>query len=63
MPFQEPLRTEVDGVPVWFTDVPGPCMGGVLFRVGRQDETLSTHGITHAVEHLALGPLAPAAST
>jgi hypothetical protein len=35
-------------------------MGGVIFRVGRQDETLATHGITHVVEHLALGPLASA---
>ena len=60
MPFQEPLRAEIDGVPVWFTDVPGPCMGGLIFRVGRADETLSTHGITHAVEHLALRPLAAA---
>lgn len=60
MPFQEPLRAEIDGVPVWFTDVPGPCMGGLIFRVGRADETLSTHGITHAVEHLALRPLVAA---
>lgn len=27
---------------------------GLLFRVGRADETLSTSGITHLVEHLAL---------
>ncbi|MGZ8629505.1 MAG: hypothetical protein ACXWZF_00855 [Actinomycetota bacterium] len=60
MPFQEPLRAEVDGVPVWFTDVPGPCMGGLIFRVGRADEALSTHGISHTVEHLALRPLASA---
>ena len=59
MPFPEPQRTEVDGLPVWFTDVPGPCMGGLVFRVGRCDESLVTSGINHIIEHLALGPLLP----
>jgi zinc protease len=57
MPFPEPVSTEVDGVPVWYTDVGGPCMGGLVFRTGRADETLPTAGINHLVEHLALFPL------
>lgn len=32
----------------------GRYRAGLLFRVGRADETLSTAGITHLVEHLAL---------
>jgi zinc protease len=54
MPFPEPVATEVDGVRVWYTDVGGPCMGGLIFRTGRADETLPTAGINHLVEHLAL---------
>jgi predicted Zn-dependent peptidase len=30
----------------------GQLTAGLLFRVGRADETLSTAGITHLVEHL-----------
>ena len=59
MPFQEPERVDVDGIPVWFTDVPGPCMGGLVFRTGRIDETLVNAGINHIVEHLALYPFEP----
>jgi hypothetical protein len=47
-------RTEIDGVPVFWTDVPGPCLGTLVFRTGFADETLPTSGVTHAVEHLAL---------
>ena len=54
MPFPEPVAAEVDGVRVWYTDVGGPCMGGLVFRTGRADETLPTAGINHLVEHLAL---------
>jgi hypothetical protein len=57
MPFPEPVATEVDGVRLWYTDVGGPCMGGLVFRTGRADETLPTAGINHLVEHLALFPL------
>ncbi|MEU8464317.1 insulinase family protein [Streptomyces sp. NPDC029003] len=32
----------------------GPVTAGLLFRVGRADETLATSGVTHLVEHLAL---------
>nr|WP_230416056.1 insulinase family protein [Micromonospora tarapacensis] len=33
---------------------------GLTFRVGTADETLSRHGITHLLEHLALAPLGTA---
>ena len=59
MPFQEPELVLVDGIPVWCTDVPGPCMGGLIFRTGRIDETLVNGGINHIVEHLALYPFEP----
>ena len=52
-------RDHVDGIPVWCTDVPGPCMGGLIFRTGRVDETLVNGGINHIVEHLALFPFEP----
>ena len=54
---------EVDGVPVaYFPDgaIPGPLSGGLVFGVGRADETLPNAGITHLVEHLALNPVGPA---
>ena len=51
---EQPQRTERGGIPVWFSDVPGPCFASLMFRVGIADETLSTCGITHLVEHLAL---------
>lgn len=48
-------RHVVDGVEL----VHGPLLedewaGGIMFRVGRADETLSTSGLSHLVEHLAL---------
>lgn len=47
-------ETDVDGVPTLVAPVPGPLRAGLVFRVGRADETLSRTGITHLVEHLAL---------
>jgi hypothetical protein len=42
-----PLQlTEVDGVPCFWADAPGPCTAGLLFRVGRADEQLAAAGIT-----------------
>lgn len=52
-----PEVNEVDGVPVFSTDIPGPLRAMLIFRVGAVDETLPTHGITHLVEHLAMFPL------
>jgi predicted Zn-dependent peptidase len=51
----EILRTEVDGVPVyWAAEAPGPLRAAIMFRAGRADETLAGSGKTHLVEHLAL---------
>ncbi|MCL6667617.1 M16 family metallopeptidase [Streptomyces panaciradicis] len=47
-------HTTVDGIPALFAPRPGPLTAGLLFRVGRADETLPTTGVTHLVEHLAL---------
>jgi hypothetical protein len=45
---------EVDGVPVLIGSGPGPMRAGLMFRVGRVDESLASGGISHLVEHLAL---------
>ncbi len=46
---------EIDGVPVLFAEREGSVIsGGIMFRVGWADETFTTAGITHLVEHLAL---------
>ncbi|WP_426504981.1 M16 family metallopeptidase [Dactylosporangium sp. McL0621] len=50
-----PVRpAEVDGVPVLLAPYAGPMRAGLMFRVGRADETAATAGVTHLVEHLAL---------
>jgi hypothetical protein len=46
-------RTEIDGVPAVWANVPGPLRAGLVFRAGFADETLPQHGMTHLVEHLA----------
>ncbi len=47
--------TEIDGVPVLFAEREGSAItAGIMFRVGWADETFTTSGITHLVEHLAL---------
>ena len=51
-------RTEIDGVPVFWSDVPGPRTGSLMFGVGRAHEPATEGGISHLVEHLALAPLA-----
>ncbi|MFD3869822.1 M16 family metallopeptidase [Streptomyces sp. NPDC058623] len=47
-------HTTVGGIPTLLAPGSGPVTAGLLFRVGRADETLATSGITHLVEHLAL---------
>jgi predicted Zn-dependent peptidase len=47
-------QTEVDGIPTLIAPTAGPMRAGLVFRVGRADETLARGGITHLVEHLAL---------
>ena len=46
--------TTINGVPVLWASGHGPMAAGLIFRVGRADETLATSGVTHLVEHLAL---------
>src|SRR5206468_11791453 len=50
---KEPIRTEVDGIPLLWVEDEKPLKAALMFRVGRADETLRTCGITHIVEHLA----------
>jgi predicted Zn-dependent peptidase len=50
-------RSCVDGVPVFWTKSGDEMLAGLVFRVGRADESLARGGITHTVEHLALYPL------
>ncbi|MGW8778527.1 M16 family metallopeptidase [Streptomyces sp. NPDC055796] len=47
-------ETTVDGIRTVLAPRSGLLTAGLLFRVGRADETLATSGITHLVEHLAL---------
>ncbi|MGW7139616.1 M16 family metallopeptidase [Streptomyces xanthophaeus] len=47
-------HTAVNGIRTLLAPRSGPVTAGLLFRVGRADETLATSGITHLVEHLAL---------
>jgi len=51
------LRTEVDGVPVFWRQGPPPLSAALVFGVGRRDETFLSGGITHLVEHLTMRPL------
>ncbi|MEO3743088.1 insulinase family protein [Plantactinospora sp. B5E13] len=48
------IQFEVDGVPGLFVEATGPLRAGLMFRVGRADESLPLAGVTHLVEHLAL---------
>ncbi len=51
------VHTEVDGVPTLWAGSEGGLRAGLVFRVGRADETLARGGITHLVEHLVLHPI------
>jgi hypothetical protein len=48
------LEENVDGVPVFGTEAPGPFRAGLMFGVGRRDETFARGGLTHLVEHLVM---------
>ena len=50
-------RLLVDGVPVLHTASTGSLTAGLVFGVGRRDETFLGGGITHLVEHLAMSAL------
>jgi zinc protease len=47
-------QSEVDGLPVLTAPTDGPSCAGLVFRVGRADESLARSGVTHLLEHLAL---------
>ncbi|MFF7454440.1 insulinase family protein [Kitasatospora sp. NPDC008115] len=47
----------IDGVPVIWTETPGPLEATLMFGCGLQDETFRTLGVTHMVEHLAMSTL------
>lgn len=46
--------TSVDGIPAVTVADDGPARCALTFRVGTSDETLTTAGVTHTVEHLAM---------
>jgi zinc protease len=46
-------RTEVDGVPTCVLPSSGPLAAGLVFRVGRADESLPMAGLTRLVAYLA----------
>lgn len=48
------LRAEIRGIPVFVAEGNEPARAGLLFGVGRSDETLRCSGITRFVQHLAL---------
>lgn len=50
----EVVRATVDGVPAVWLPGEGPLHAGLVFRVGRADESLARSGLTHLVEHLVL---------
>jgi predicted Zn-dependent peptidase len=47
----------VDGVPVLWAPAPAPFTAGLVFGVGRRDESFVRGGLTHLVEHLAMSAL------
>ncbi|MFR9776627.1 insulinase family protein [Micromonospora sp. MS34] len=50
-------RTEIDGVPVLWAAGPAPLSAALVFGCGARDETFRSIGVTHLVEHLAMGTL------
>ena len=44
----------IDGVPVLWQSAEGPFTAGLVFGVGRRDETFLDGGLTHLIEHLAM---------
>ncbi|MEV8329020.1 hypothetical protein [Kitasatospora sp. NPDC056731] len=47
----------IDGVPVLWAEAPGPLEAALVFGCGARDESFRTLGVTHLVEHLAMGTL------
>ena len=53
------LQTSIDGVPVFHAEGPPSLTAGLVFGVGRADESFVRGGITHLVEHLAMSAVGP----
>lgn len=51
------VRTEVDGVPILWSEAPGTPIFALHGRVGRVDEPAHEGGLTHIVEHLSMSTL------
>ncbi|MFW3169421.1 hypothetical protein [Geodermatophilus sp. CPCC 206100] len=47
----------IDGIPAFVADGPAPLSAGLVFAVGRRDESFVRGGLTHLVEHLAMSAL------
>jgi zinc protease len=50
----EVAHAQVGGVRAFWVEAPGPLAAGLVFGVGQSHEALTTRGVTHLVEHLAL---------
>ncbi len=50
-------RTEIDGVPVLWAPGPPPLEAALIFGCGVRDERFRTLGVSHMIEHLAMGTL------
>ncbi|MFH8617427.1 insulinase family protein [Streptomyces sp. NPDC017979] len=50
-------RDVIDGVPVLWSEAPGPLEAALVFGQGARDESFRTIGVTHLVEHLAMSTL------
>ncbi len=55
--FMTEQRTTINGVPTYWGEAPGNLTAGLVFRVGQADESFSTRGHTHLIEHLALAAM------
>ena len=50
-------QEKVDGVPAYLVEGPAPLAAGLVFGVGRRDESFVRGGLTHLVEHLAMSTI------
>jgi len=55
VPTIEWRRTQIDGLPAYVIDSGRDVVGGIVFRVGRADESLPTAGLTNLVRQLVIG--------
>ncbi|WP_347350681.1 insulinase family protein [Intrasporangium sp.] len=50
-------QTSIDDVPALWEEGPAPLTVALVFGVGARHETFRTAGVTHLIEHLAMGAL------